>query len=425
LEALHDFIPAALWEQREKFFFEGMRLQIGGCFADYSPPDFYLAASQKFAGTARLAEDGGLEGYTAGQPFVPGQIVADDPDAGLKWAWNFEQRYQAAGFQGDFRTTDMLGRMLRAEPFIGEIFKLQLSYRSDRTEDGFTAPGSKENHWVSGGSMKEPFDARHYAWRQYRDVEHLVSPDRSDDIHAYDPGLRRVRRVSGAGVEGLYMPAFNLGAVKPTAIAAGVGGGLGGVGGGAVAISGGSATIVTKRSGFEGLELRPLLYEFRVLGIQDLLAPINSNVASYPEDPERDFGPWGLSYANDTWDLRRAIVLEGRSKRGVGGDRAARLVLYLDLQTLYPLYYMSWDSKDEPIDVGNFVGRWSEARESYPPWPDDATRPVRVIDPVGAAFTNLREGGGWRRESWTIVSIPPSDRQVKRLLSVRNLTNQR
>jgi hypothetical protein len=48
-----------------------------------------------------------------------------------------------------------------------------------------------------------------------------------------------------------------------------------------------------------------------------------------------------------------------------------------------------------------------------------------VIDPVGAAFANLAEHGSWRRESWTNVSTPPPDGEVKQLLSVNQLTKRR
>ena len=74
---------------------------------------------------------------------------------------------------------------------------------------------------------------------------------------------------------------------------------------------------------------------------------------------------------------------------------------------------------------GQASERWSEDRPDYPKWPDDHERPVRVIDSVGAAFANIAEDGGWRRESWTIVSTPPTDRKLKRELSVSNLTRNK
>ncbi len=426
LDVLRNFLPEALWTHRDRFFHEGMRMEIGACFADYGPPEFFDGATQEFAGRAKLGDDGSISDYVAGTPFPPESIAVDDPLAGLKWAWNLELRYQGAGFRGRFRTSDMVGHGGRAEPFVGEIFKTQLAFRADRRKDDFVAPGSRNKHWVAGGQLFAPFDAREYSWRQYRDVEHLTSGRRTDDLHAYLPDYRRVRRVNASGVEGIYMPSFNVGVVKP-GVLAGIGGGTDGVGagGGGAAAGAAAASITTKRSGFEGLEIRPLLYEYSVVGVRDLLTPINATQPAFPEREDREFGAWGLSFASDTWDLRRAVVIEGRFKGESGGTQVNRLLLYIDAQTHYPIFYESFDARGEVIDVGMFVGRWSETRPDYPPWPDDPKRPVRVIDPVGASFANVSEGGGWRRESWSVVSTPLSDRKLKRQLSVSNLTRRR
>ena len=425
LEVLRNFLPSALWEHRERFFYEGMRLAIGACFADYGPPDFFREITQQFAEKSRLLENGGIADYTAGLPFPSDRMSPDDPQAGQKWAWNVELRYQGAGFWGPFRTSDMVGRAGRAEPFIGEIFKAQIAFRADLPDRDYTAKSGRGNHWVGGGLLLEPFDARHYAWRQYRSVEHLEEPERSDDLHAYLPNYRRVRRVSASGVEGIYMPSFSVGVVKPQVLV-GLGSGAGGGGGAAGGSVGAASTsITTKRSGFEGLELRPLLYHFELKGVQDVLAPINATSPSYPEQKEREFGPWGLSFASDTWDLRRAVVLEGRSREERGGQQVSRMILHVDAQTQQPLYFVSYDSREELIDVGMFVGRWSETRSDYRKWPDDPERAVRVIDSVGAAFANIQEGGGWRRESWTIVSTPVENSKLRRDLSIKNLTKRR
>jgi hypothetical protein len=425
IEALKRFIPAAVWDQRERFFYEGMRLEIGPCFRDYAPPAFFQDATAKFKGQAKLREDGGLEGYTAGLPFAPETITRDDPSAGLQWAWNVAERYQAGGLQAKFRVSDMVGRTGRAEPFEGQIFLMLLTHRADRAADGYTAPGGGSKEWVAGGQMFEPFAAREYSWLQFRDTEHLSNPGRSDDLHAYLPEWRRVRRIGANQVEGLFMPAFSVGVQQATQIA-GISGTAGGAAaGGSIGATGGAGSITPKRTGFEGLVLRPLLYDWKVVGVQDVLAPLNAVTPSFPEAKEREFGVWGLSFASDRWDLRRALVIEGRTKASTGGDQVARLVLYVDLQTLQPLYSLSYDSRDEAMDVGMFVGRWSEDRPDYPKWPDDPSRPVRVIDSAGSSFANLSEGGGWRRESWTVVGIPPSDDAVEKMISVGNLTRRR
>lgn len=426
LEVLKDFLPAEVWEQREKFFFDGMRLEIGPCFRDYGPPAFYRRATEAHAGTARLTEDGGLEGHLAGLPFPPGDIAPDDPQAGAKWAWNFEHRYQGAGFRGRFRISDLVGRTGRAEPFEGEIFKLHVAHRADKQDGEYRSDAAPDKQWVVGGLFFEPFAAREFAWRQYRDLESQTRAQRSDDLHAYLPEWRRVRRINSARVEGIYMPSFSVGVQQNQQVVIGGGGGAaaGGVAAaGSVGATGGS--ITPRRSGFEGLVMRPQLYQIRVLGLRDVLAPLNATVPAYPENPDRDFGPWGLSWASDTWDLRRALVLEGTAREARGGDQTARFVQYVDLQTLAPLYYMAFDSKGELMDVGYYVGRWSEDREDYPRWPDDPERPVRTVDPVGAAFANLAESGSWRRESWDVVATPPDEDRLERLLSVGMLTRRR
>jgi hypothetical protein len=72
-----------------------------------------------------------------------------------------------------------------------------------------------------------------------------------------------------------------------------------------------------------------------------------------------------------------------------------------------------------------YVGRWSEERPDYPRWPDDPERAIRAIDPAGASFAHVDQGGGWRRESWEMVSTPPEDGEVRRMLSVKELTKRR
>ncbi len=148
---------------------------------------------------------------------------------------------------------------------------------------------------------------------------------------------------------------------------------------------------------------------------------VGARSCSRPSASTCDFGPWGLSFGSDTWDLRRALVLEMKAKEP-SGDLNARQVLYVDLQTLMPLYLATFDGKDELTNIGVYAGRWSEDREGYPRWPEKDEQPIRVIDSVGAAFANLSESGSWRRESWDNVGTPPNDRTVKRMSSVTQLT---
>jgi hypothetical protein len=428
LAVLQTFLPAFLWQERERFFFDGMRLEIGPCFRDYAPPAFFQQATAAGAGKARLDDDGGLRDYGAGLPFAPTGVAKDDPQAGLRWLWNVEHRYQGAGFRGKFRLVDLVGRVGRAEPFTGEMFKVILSHRADRPAPGYEAANARDNLWVAGGLFFTPFAAREHAWRQYRNVESMTSARRTDDLHAYLPEWRRVRRISAANTEGLYMPSFSVGVQQSSQLPIAAGGASGagaGVGGSAaVGLAGGGSTLQTKRSGFEGLELRPNLYAAKVVGLHDVLAPINLASPVWPAAVDRDFGPWGLSFASDRWELRRALVLDATQRDAADASETARMTLYVDLQTLQPLFVATFDTRGEMTNVGVYASRWSEDRQDYPRWPDDPSRAVRVLDPVGAAFANLAESGSWRRESWDLVSTPLPDEEVKRAISTNELTKR-
>ena len=90
------------------------------------------------------------------------------------------------------------------------------------------------------------------------------------------------------------------------------------------------------RRGFATLSLRPNAYVWRLLGEREVLAPINSSHDGYPTDPERNFGPSGLSIASDRWDVRQAVVIEGLARFR---DQFKTLTVYVDYQTQQPLYH--------------------------------------------------------------------------------------
>ena len=103
VDVLQSYLPEQVWEHRERFFFDGMRLEIGPCYRDYGPPPFFVEATEAFRCRAKLNENGQLQHHSAGLPFVPDAIDPDDPHAALKWAWNWGYRYRAAGRFGDIR----------------------------------------------------------------------------------------------------------------------------------------------------------------------------------------------------------------------------------------------------------------------------------------------------------------------------------
>ena len=236
--ALQNYVPAFLWQERERFFYEGMRLEIGPCFADYAPPKFFSDATAANAGKAKLDAKGGLTDYAVGLPFAPDGIAKDDPQAGLHWLWNVQQRYQAAGFRGRFRVTDLVGRIGRAEPFVGEMFKLIVSHRADLPGPDYECDGRARQRMGRGWPLR---NALLRAGVRVAPVPERREPD-------LGPPLRRPARLPAAvaaraahereRVEGLYMPSFSVGVVQNASLP--LGGGAGSAGGvaGAAAVGG-------------------------------------------------------------------------------------------------------------------------------------------------------------------------------------------
>src|SRR5262245_21630136 len=113
-----------------------MRMEIGTCHRRYPVADFYAEATARFAPKVKLDKDGNLEGYVAGLPFPPEQIAAGDPNAAVKWAWNFQHRYRGAGPVGNFRILDLPGRLGTAQTYEGEVFFLATGHRADLDAGG-------------------------------------------------------------------------------------------------------------------------------------------------------------------------------------------------------------------------------------------------------------------------------------------------
>jgi hypothetical protein len=411
---LGELLPVEVWRNRDAFFYDGMRLEIGPCHRRYPVPAFFSDATQKFAGRARVDDQGNLEGHVAGLPFPPDQIDPEAPDAGIRWAWNFERRYRGAGPAGRFRIVDMPSRVGGVQTYEGDWFFLQTGHRADLPGTGYQLEAADGSAWVAGGRFHEPLSARHLAWRQLRPLEVDARSTLPDDTFVYVPTMRKVRRAASAWVDGVYVPRYR--------VAGDAGGGglpLGAdIGGGAAVNPAAGESIATTehlRRGFEGLALRPNAYGWRVLGERAVIAPINVTRPGWPETDNRNFGPSGLSAGSDRWDVRWAVVLQGALKEP-GRDYDV-LTLWIDHQTLQPLYWVTRRRQGSRlIEVGIQLHRFSGDVPSYPAWPDGSR--ANVFDPVAAVFFDVADGGsGWRREGYDIQSLPRSESEVQRMAS--------
>lgn len=410
---LQNFLPKEVWENRDVFFFEGMRLEVGPCHRRYPAPAFFIEATRQNAGRAKLDSEGNLAGYAGvGLPFPTESIDDAAPDAGWKWAWDHRYRYQAAGFRGAFRIHHVARRGKQIEHFEGNAFYLPL--HGLPPELWASPPDGNGNRFVAGGEFQKPSSARGVAWRQFRLEQADALAKRSDELFVWVPDERRLRRAAPVAVDGLFMPSYTRG----SSIASGK-----------LAMPG-DATISTPdfavgvtehwRRGFVGFLLRPNAYRFELIGAQDVLAPINAPGDGYPRNPDRSYGPSGLSVANDRWDVRRAVVLEGTGSST--DDPAFRVTLYIDALTLQPLYLVSRRANRLIYEVGIFVGRFSAEDPLAADWPGDG-KGFGVIVPVAQTFVVQGEGG-WLRESFDLATHPPSAEEVRDLKSTRGMQSR-
>ena len=415
---IKQLVPPELWRHREVFFYEGMSLEIGPCHRRYAVPDFYQAATEKFKGGPRLDEDNNLENYTAGVPFRPEAIDPRADDAASRWAWNLAKRYRGAGFSGKFRITDYPTELGEVQTYEGNHFLLQTSGRSDLAEDGYAVPYGSKSVFAAGGEFKKPFNARFLAWRQFRERQADQAYGEPDNTFVYVPTMRKVRRAASTWVDGLFFPSYAYSGDSG-------GGGMAfgdPIGGGSSAInptSGQSSAATTHvKRGLAGLALRPNGYVWRYLGEKDVLAPLNVKRDGYPLNPGRNYGVSGLSLASDTWDVRRAVVIEGALKERNESTRT--VTIYIDYDTHQPLYWITRTGRRRLQEIGVLAHRFTGDVFDYPEWPGG--KQTTVFEPVAGTFYNSLAGrGGWRREAYDLRSVPFSTNRRQKMLSADSL----
>jgi hypothetical protein len=418
---LRRLLPPELWTHRDVFFHEGMRMEIGWCHRRYVTAPFFAEATRAFAGRARLDAEGNLTEYVAGLPFPPETIDPAAEGAAQRWAWNFEMRYRGAGPVGRFRLVDMPDRIGSAETYLGDFFLVQTGHRADLAASDYQVPESTRTSWVAGGKFKEPFGARGLAWRQLRPREAEADWSKPDDTFVYIPELRKPRRAASAWVDGVYTPRYrvagqNDGGLVPYA----VNNGEYAPGFQMLPTNAGKSIAATEdiRRGFMGLAIRPNAYHWTLVGEREVLAPLNGANRGWPDFPDRNYGPWGLSMADDRWDVRWAVVLRGVAKKEVDG--VAGVTLWVDWQTQQPLYFFTWRKTGALHDAGVLVHRYSSDAARYPAWPSG--EPANVFDPVAAGFYFVPgRGSGWRRESYDVRSLPLEPDDLRKLTSTDDL----
>jgi len=395
LEAIRPYLPEEFWNNRDFFFYEGMQLEVGPFYRDYSPAKAYKDASAKFAGQARIGPDDSLENYTAGQPFATDEIDCEgDPQAGTKIMWNFDYQWEGDGANARYYYSYWDRGEELPLYYEGTSKTVQLAHRPEPKyldDDGDMFRGEKRKT-AFGIEVNAPFDARGIMLMTYRykSSDGPRSEAKNDDTWVYVPTLRRVRRISSAQRTD--------------------------------SVSGTDFTFDDLRS-FAGIVPQ---YEWECLGEQEIIAPMNTKVKAYPYSREHNFGPYGLSFADDRWELRRVWKVRMVPKNE--DHPYHHKDLYIDKQTYNALYSFAYDQKEELWKIIWHNHRWSgddiTEEDWYKGWDQvEKPRDHRIISDM---IVNVQTGTGNRIEFWDAHGTPlKSKGRVRRYIDIGRLTKGR
>ena len=156
-------------------------------------PKEFVEATERYSGQVKLGPNGDLVDYVAGLPFP--NFNANDPQAGLKLAWNFYWRWLGDDLKEGGRTKT--GRIIRdAIERDGSERRADITDHAIKTRGRVTLdpklaiPGYEHIDWMQVRVDEYPRDTSGTTTLEIR----YADPKREDDLYVYVPSLRRVRR---------------------------------------------------------------------------------------------------------------------------------------------------------------------------------------------------------------------------------------
>ena len=154
---------------------------------------------------------------------------------------------------------------------------------------------------------------------------------------------------------------------------------------------------------------------------------MNSTQKGYPYEKDHNFGPYGLSFADDKWELRDAVVVRMIPKND--DHPYHHKDIYIDKETLTAMYSFAYDRKEELWKIIWHNKRWSEDdsltnEDWYKGWKDvDEPRDLVIVSDI---IANVQTGTGNRIEFWDRHGTPfKSKGKIRRFIDVGRLTKGR
>lgn len=350
LERIRPFVVPGYLDQLN---FPGLKMEIIAP-RSHMPRKDYADCTEKYQPQVKLKSDGTIDNYICGQPFSAASLDPADPQSGAKAIWNFEYRWQNYGpldlnfmfifdrfggshvgsapnviespptsWSGGLHFTSTMptdaAKFFGGGGTFGKTMssfyqRVYYSHLAQRAAEGgvLPVPDAKTYFWKEFEGFFAPYDVRGQVFITYR----YNDPYRTDDAWAYDPQLRRVRRIS---VE-----------VKSDSLV---------------------GTDQTEED-FNTFSGRMVRWNWKFLGWRNLLCVMDSKY-DYPHF----YGPNG-TVPDDVWSLRRFAVIERTPKEP--HHPYSSVVMFWDAESWQPWMGVMFDRQQGLWKSLTYSFRWSE-----------------------------------------------------------------
>ncbi len=390
LARLRPVVPPGLLEE---FDFAGVEAEVQAT-TRYLPHDVYQSATLQYSDQTELGEDRSLLHYVSGRPFRAERIDAAPPeDAAYMILWNQVHRWQYYGFATEEEHMALVrggGTGGRSERILSETFqgggrverhlinqyqRVYLNHLAHRADDDYAMNVDQADrlYHMDYLAYTHPFEMRGSAMI----IERSLDPHEEDQVNAYLPAERKVRRLSAKER--------------------------------ADSFQGSEFTL----DDFEGFNGRVLEYDWVYHGKKAILY-----VADAHAEPLVFYGP-NSRIPRNRWQVRTCYVVEQRPR--TADHPYGRKLVFIDTETYNIPLTLNFDRDDELWRV--MYGMYEWAFEG--PAPDEAT-PDQTV-PIWRAGVSLNVKNGNATHFWSNKSVVPEVKRVtvRRRFNVSNLSGGR
>jgi hypothetical protein len=278
-------------------------------------PNYEKATLDAVANPPQLNAQGLLDNFIAGRAF-PKEPDANDPNAGLKLAWNYQYGYNwgdnAAICPFYWKYKDMKsGKLERTIKWCFHFLNWMHRVNQDPVPEFTDNPGKLFRSIYA--KADEPFDLRNTQLLIHRYSDDL----KRDDAWLYLGFQRRVRRLATGQTTDSFL---------------------------------GTDVMIED---FEGYNGRVSDYNWKYLETKNVLLPYHNHneleLSTEHTDPDGynyiDFGGVGNCFAKTTWELRKVYVVEGTPKDP--NHPLSKRILNMDVQTATINQQADYDRKGD------------------------------------------------------------------------------